>query len=105
MGIINLKAIRILKSKEIEPSEPVLIITKEEALERLIEAITEFCPNLKIESMSKNDLETLLGSLGNTTVDYHPENYHQERAALLENSKMLQKYGLTDEEIKSLDFI
>ena len=105
MGIINLKSLRILKSKGIEPSEPVLIISKEEALERLIEAITEFCPNLKVESISKNDLEILLDSLGSTTVNYHPENYHQERAALLENSKILQKYGLTDEEIKALDFI
>jgi hypothetical protein len=100
-----LKSLNILKSKDINPNEPVLIINKVEALERLIEAITEFCPSLKAESMSKNDLEILLDSLGNTTINYHPENYHQERAALLENSKMLQKYGLTDEEIRSLDFI
>ncbi len=55
--------------------------------------------------MSKNDLEILLDSIGNATINYHPENYHQERGALLENSGMLRKYGLTDAEIKALDFI
>jgi hypothetical protein len=54
--------------------------------------------------MSKNDLEILLDSLGDATVNYHPENFHQERAALLENSEMLKKYGLTDEEVNGLDF-
>ena len=99
-----MKSLKILKSKGININKPVLVISSKEALERLIEAITEFCPNLKVESMSKNDLEILLDSLGNTTVNYHPENYHQERAALLENSEMLKKYGLTDEEINGLDF-
>jgi hypothetical protein len=55
--------------------------------------------------MSKKDLETLLDSLGDATINYHPENYHQEKAALLENSEMLKRYGITDEEIKTLDFI
>lgn len=96
--------LKILKSKGINPNEAILVIDKEEALERLIEAITELCPNLKVESMSKIDLELLLDSLGNATINYHPENYHQERAALLENSEMLQKYGLTDKEIEGLDF-
>lgn len=96
--------LKILKSKGIDPNEPVLEISKEEALERLIEAIEEFCPSLKVKTMSKDDLETLLDSLGDTTVNYHPENYHQERAALLENSEMLRRYGLTDEEINGLDF-
>jgi len=96
--------LKILKSKGIDPNESVLEISREEALERLIEVIEEFCPNLKVESMSKNDLEILLDSLGDTTVNYHPENFHQERAALLENSEMLRKYGLTDEEVNGLDF-
>ena len=55
--------------------------------------------------MSKKDLETLLDNLGGTTINYHPENYHQERAALLENSQILKTYGITDEEIKALDFL
>lgn len=96
--------LKILKSKGIDPNEPVLEISREEVLERLIEAIEEFCPSLRVETMSKNNLETLLDSLGNATINYHPENYHQERAALLENSEMLRKYGLTDEEINGLDF-
>ncbi len=99
-----MKSLKILKSKGINPNEPAFMINKVEALERLIEAITEFCPNLKVESMSKNDLDILLDSLGSAIENYHPENYHQERAALLENSEMLRKYGLTDAEINGLDF-
>ncbi len=100
-----MKAIAILKSKGIDPEKPVLLISREEALTRLIEAVQEFCPGLKIEEMSKEDLETLVDSLGNAIVNYHPEDYHQERSALLDNSKMLKKYGLTDDEIKRLDFV
>ena len=100
-----MKAITILKSKGINPEKPILIISREEALTRLIETIQEFCPNLKLEEMSKEDLETLIDSLGNAIVDYHPEGCHQERSALLNNSKMLKKYGLTDDEIKRLDFV
>ncbi len=100
-----MEVLTILKSKDIDPKKPVLTISREEALERLIETAQEFCPSLRIESMSKKDLETLLDNLGGTTINYHPENYHQERAALLENSQILKRYGITDEEIKALDFI
>jgi hypothetical protein len=100
-----MKPLKILKSKDIDPEKPVLTISREEALERLIETAQEFCPSLRIESMSKKDLETLLDSLGEATINYHPENYHQERAVLLENSEMLKGYGITEEEIKALDFI
>ncbi len=99
-----MKPRKILKSKGIAINEPVLLIDKEEALERLMEAVGDFCPSLKIEKMSKNDLEILLDSLGETIINYHPENYHQERAALLRNNEMLKHYGLKDEDIKALDF-
>ena len=55
--------------------------------------------------MSKKDLETLIDSLGKAITNYHPENYHQERSALLDNREMLKKYGLTDDEIGRLDFV
>jgi len=54
--------------------------------------------------MLKKDLEMLVNSLGEDIVNYHPENYHQERSTLLGCSDMLRKYGLTDKEWEALDF-
>lgn len=103
-GEKEMESLKILKSKHIDLNKPVLLIDREDALGNLIEAINKFCPNLDIESMSKKDLEVLLDSFGNAVINYHPEDYHQERAVLLENSQMLEKYGLTEEEINALDF-
>ena len=94
----------LLKQKGINPNKPVLQIDIEEALERLMEAISEYCPRVKIDKMSKKDLERLVDSLGSNIVNYHPENYHQERGALLGCIEILRKYGLTDEEEGMIDF-
>jgi|UniRef100_A0A7C6EG42 hypothetical protein len=85
-------------------NEPVLLITAKEALENLSEAIEEYCPNLKIEKMTKEDLEILLNSYARSVINYHPENYHQERGALLKCFEMLKRYGLTDDNYNSIDF-
>lgn len=73
-------------------------------MENLSEAIEECCPHLKINKMKKDDLESLLDSYSECIVDYHPENYHQERAALLRNFEMLQQYGLTADDYNFIDF-
>ncbi len=49
----------ILKKIGIKPDEPVLLITAEEALENILEAIEEYCPHLRIDIITKKDLETL----------------------------------------------
>jgi len=100
-----MKALVLLKSRNIDPEEPIVAISREEGLRRLIETAQEFCPSLEIEKMSKEDLEILLDSLGYAVVLYHPENHHQERSALLDNSGILRKYGATDSEIEALDFV
>ncbi len=94
----------ILKKVGIKPEQPVLSITAEEALENLLVAIKEYCPSLSIEKMSKKHLQALLLSYGNSVTMYHPENFHQERAALLENFEVLKHYGLSDEDYDSIDF-
>lgn len=99
-----MKPSAILKKTGIRPDDPVLLITVEEAMENLLEAIEEYCPHLKINRMKKEDIETLLDSYSECIVDYHPENYHQERAALLKNFEMLQRYGLTSDDYNSIDF-
>ena len=99
-----MKPTTLLKRTGIDSEEPVLLITAEEAMENLLEAIEEFCPHLKINKMKKDDIESLLDSYSECIVDYHPENYHQERAALIKNFDMLQQYGLTADDYNSIDF-
>ena len=100
-----MKTSTILKKAGVNPDEQVLLITAEEAMENLLEAIEEYCPDLDVNSIKAEDLKTLLDSYGECVIDYHPESYHQERVALLKNFEMLEKYGLTDEDYKSLDFV
>jgi len=95
---------KLLKQKGIDSKKLILEIDREEALESIMEAIEEYCPSVKIEKMSKKDLEGLIDSLGEDIVNYHPENYHQERSALLGFIKELKKCGLTDEEEDAIDF-
>jgi len=86
------KASKILKKAGINFDEPVLLITAQEAMENLIEAIKEYCPHLNIDKMTTRDIKTFLDSYGDCIKYYHPEDYHQERAALLKNFKMLRRY-------------
>ena len=95
---------KLLEKLGIEPEKPVLLITAKEALFNLVWVIDEYCPNLKIKKMKKEEILSLLKSYANCVNDYQPESYHQERGALLENFEMLKKYGLTDDDYGSLDF-
>ncbi|HHT9106368.1 MAG TPA: hypothetical protein ACFYD7_10900 [Candidatus Wujingus californicus] len=99
-----MKSSTILKETGIKPDEPILLITAEEALVSLLEAIEEHDLELKMNKMTKEDIKALLNSYGDCVVNYHPEDYHQERAALLQNFGMLKRYGLTDDDYNSLDF-
>lgn len=99
---MNIKT--LLKRKGVDFDKPVLQINRLESLVSITEAINEYCPSVKIEKMSKDDIEILVDSLGENIVNYHPENYHQERSTLLGCSSMLRKYGLTDDEYEVLDF-
>ena len=94
----------LLKKAGMKNDEPILLITAEEALENFWEAIKEYCPGLKIDKMSKKDLKTLLDSYSDCVINYHSENCHQERAALLQNFEMLTRYGLTEDDYECLDF-
>jgi len=95
---------KILKSVKLDPYESILLITREEAAERLLEFIKEWEFSIKVENISKEDWEIILDSFGDAIINYHPENYHQERIVFLRNTKMLKKYGLKGEDIQRLDF-
>ena len=93
-----------LKRKGIKPEKSVLLITAEEALENLLETIEEYCSDLKIDKIAKEDISTLFNSYAECVIDFHPENHHQERAVLLKNFDMLKQYGMTDDDYEALDF-
>lgn len=95
---------KLLKQKGIDPNKFILQVNAKEALEKLLEAVDQYCPSLKIENISKKDLRTVLNSLSGGIMVYHLENHHQERGALLENIDILRKYGLTKNEERVLDF-
>jgi hypothetical protein len=99
-----MKTSTLLKRLSMDPDEPVLLITAEEAMENLLEAIEKYCPNLEINKMTNEDIKALLESYGRCVINYHPEKNHQERAALLYNFKILQQYGITSDDHDYLDF-
>jgi len=80
---------QLLSSKQIEPSMAVLKITAEEALDAINEALLEFPIDFDFNKLSKEELQKLLLDYSDTVLSYHPEAYHQERAALLRNKDML----------------
>ena len=99
-----MNASKLLKQKGINFDYSALSISAEDVIIRLIDTVKEWKLGLKLESMKKQDLLKLIDYFGGCVIDYHPENYHQERAVLLIHSDMLKKYGLTDEDICRLDF-
>lgn len=99
-----MNAEKLLKQKGIDPKKLVLEVNREEALVGIMETIAEYCPSVKIEKIPKKDLEGLIDSLGEDIINYHPENYHQERSALLGYADVLKKCGLTEKEEDAIDF-
>ena len=95
---------KILDKLNINPQKVVLSMSGQEALENLLETIEEYCPDLKLEELSAEDMEILLKTYADCVIAFHPENSHQERAALSRNFEMLKKYGMTDGNYKSMDF-
>ena len=95
---------KILSSKQISPSNIILKVTAEEALTSIKEMLPEFSLKIDFNKLSKEELENLLFDYADAVVFYHPDDYHQERAAILKNETVLKKYGLTDDDIEALDF-
>lgn len=99
-----MKPATLLKRAGISPDEPISFGTAEAAMEYLLEAIEEYCPDLEVDKMTHKDIKSLLNSYVDSVIMYHPENYHQERGALLNNFEMLRRYGLTDDDYNYIDF-
>lgn len=99
-----MNATKILQSVGLNPGDNIFSLDNEEAMERLLEFIEEWKLPIQVKKISKKDWETLFLSYADSIIDYHPENDHQERGAFLRNEKILKKYGLTNEDIKRLDF-
>ena len=96
---------KLLSSKQISPSKIVLQITAEEALSSIKDMLVEFSLKIDFNKLSKEELENLLFDFADAVIMYHPDDYHQERAAILINETVLKKCGLTDDDIDALDFV
>lgn len=99
-----MNATKILQSVGLKPDEKIFSISQGGALVALLEFIEEWELQIQVEKISKKDRQTLFASYADAIIDYHPEDDHQERIVFLRNAKMLKKYGLTDEDVKRLDF-
>jgi hypothetical protein len=82
----------------------VLSITADVAIVSLLEMTENFCPRFKLSNLTRDELLSLLQSYAKCILLYHPENNHQERAALLANREILGRHGVTQEEIEAIDF-
>ena len=95
---------KILQSVGIEPNDSVFSLSYDDALVRLLDFIEEWELDIKVAKISRKDWQTIFSSYADSIINYHPDNDHQERAVFLKNEKMLEKYGLTDEDVQRLDF-
>jgi hypothetical protein len=101
---INMSIDKLLLSKQINPSQTLLQITAEEALASIEEMLDDFSIEINFDKLSKEELEKLFFDYADAVVMYHPDSFHQERAAILKNEASLKKCGLTDDNIEELDF-
>lgn len=100
----TMNATKILQSVGLKQSKSIFSLDYEEAMEKLLEFIQEWELLIQVKKISKEDWKTLFASYADSIIDYHSENDHQERGVFLRNEQMLKKYGLTDEDVKRLDF-
>ena len=99
-----MNATKILQSVGLKPNDSILSLSNKDAAEKILEFIKEWGLHVQVMKISKEDWETIFSSYADSIIDYHPENYHQERGTFLRNEKMLTKYGLTNADIARLDF-
>lgn len=96
---------RILREKAINPEEPVIKTTKGEALVWIDEAIFEYTgKEIDFRKFSREDLEKILEKYGDEMINHLPEQYHQERATVINCEDIFIKHGLEEEDIESMEF-
>jgi hypothetical protein len=79
-------------------------VSAQEAIENLLECIAALNLDLDLSKLSSGEIHALLSTYGDCVREFHPENYHQERATLLRNYQTLRKCGLGDSDLASIDF-
>ena len=72
---------------------------KGEALENLMEVLSEYEVDFDLSKLSKKELEILFDNYADCIITFHPENYHQEFGAFWRTRDILMKYGLREDEI------
>jgi len=96
---------QILRQKKIDPSDTIVSLDKEEALDNLIETLEEYEVDFDLSKLSKKELEILFSNYADCIMTFHPENHHQERGAFWRTRDILIKNGLSMKEINlAFDF-
>ncbi len=95
---------QILLSKQINPSRTIMRITAADVLYSLKEALDEFSLTVDFSKLSKEEMEKILSDYAEAMQNYHQDDFHRERATLIENEPALKKCGLRDEDFVMLDF-
>lgn len=95
---------KVLESKNISPSKVFASITAGEIIDSLQEALDDFEIKFDFGKLTKQELVKLFYDYVECVSLYHPENYHQERGALLKNTDVLKKYGMSQDDTNMLDF-
>ncbi len=96
---------KILKSKKINPYDLVLKCSKIEALYAINECLEDFEINIDFSKFTKEELEKVFDDYHDCVIEFHPENYHQERGAINRSREIFLKHGLTHDDLDRLDFI
>ena len=100
-----MNAEQILKKKKIDYAKPMMFMDKEEALENLMEVLTEYEIDFDLSKLSKKELEILFDNYADCIRTFHPENEHRERGAFWRTRDILLKHGLAEDEImRAFDF-
>ncbi len=99
-----MNASEILQSKKISPTTAALFISAEEAIQEMLEYAVRADIKLDLQLLDAEELRLLISSYGNCVVEFHPEDYHPVRAAILRNYQLLKRCGLRDPDLEIIDF-
>lgn len=99
-----MNTLELLQSKQLRAEFPVLVITAQDALNNITKYLKSENLQLDFTALTRQEILTLVTSYADCVVNYHPENSHPERAALLRNFETLKRCGLQNDAFEILDF-
>ena len=97
---------QLFSSKGLNTNKVVLSITAEEAFLDIVAAL-DYCGlanKVDFDQFTNTELQLVFTEYARTYATYHPENYHQARAAILAHFFIFERCGLTADDYYCVDF-